>query len=75
MRWEKTDGPKGIRKTNGLTITIKSRKKKKVPVERSLGATGRETCVARLLEEYMKGRVRVPAGQESLFITKPIVAI
>ena len=40
VRWEKIDGPKGIRITNGVTITIKSSKKKKAPVERSLGATG-----------------------------------
>ncbi len=29
VRWEKTDGPKGIRITNGVTITIKSSKRRR----------------------------------------------
>jgi integrase len=58
---------KGNKKVEGITITIKSSKKSKVPVERTLAATGRETCVVRLLKEYMDGRIRVPGGEESLF--------
>ncbi len=54
-------------RTRGVTITIKSNKKSKALVERTLAATERETCVVKLLEEYMTNRRRTPEGHESLF--------